>query len=323
MMEEERLDIAFPLRDAVITVVIAALMGLSSFFSLFLALPLLTFSYKHSRRNTFIVLGIILALLTAHSFYEMKGSDYYLFMVLMNLYIPISLSAGGTIWASTKERSVDLRLILCLIPALLIVAVCAAILCADRALFSAVYNGYKDAFVPVLEELITSLDVSIDVELFFLVIMTFASAVMLPLVVGAVCVSLFMFELVVHSREGDWDEKLCSIEFSQGLVWVLIFFLALSLISRLVSVPAVVFILSMSVTMSLFIIYGVQGFSVLYSWVKNREWRMKSNTLFFILLTIGLFVPGLNIIVLLGVPILGILENFFDLKKRKKDENYS
>ncbi len=322
-MEEERLDIAFPLRDAVITVTIASLMGFSSFFSLFLALPLLNFSYKHSKRNTLIVLAFITVALTAHSLYIMKGSDYYLFMVLMNLYIPISLSAGGTIWTGTKNRSVDIRLFLSLIPALLIVAFCATLLCADRALFEAVYNGYRDAFVPVIEDLITSLKVTIDVELFFLVIMTFASAVMLPLVVGAVCVSLFIFESVVHSREGDWDEKLCSIEFSQSLIWLLIFFLALSLISRLVSVPAVVFILSMSMTVSLFIIYGVQGFSVLYSWVNNRGGRIKSNTLFFILLIVGLFVPGLNIIVLFGIPVLGILENFFDLKKRKKDENYS
>ena len=46
--------------------------------------------------------------------------------------------------------------------------------------------------------------------------------------------------------------------------------------------------------------------------------NLKSTSLFFVLAFIGFIIPGLNIVVLLGVPILGILENFFDLKKRKE-----
>ena len=53
--------------------------------------------------------------------------------------------------------------------------------------------------------------------------------------------------------------------------------------------------------------------------VKRVNEGFRSTTLFFILLLVGLFIPGLNLIVLVGVPILGILENFFDLKKRKKE----
>ena len=149
--------------------------------------------------------------------------------------------------------------------------------------------------------------------------MTLACVIMFPLVVGAICVTLFFFEGTLHSREGDWDEKLLAIEFGQRLIWLLILFLVVSLVSRLVSVPVVVFILSMSVTAALFIIYGVQGFSVLFSWLKRVNEGFRSTTLFFILLLVGLFIPGLNLIVLVGVPVLGILENFFDLKKRKKE----
>ena len=320
MMEEDKVEgRSFPIRDFIITIAVSALMGLSSFFSLFIALPLLAFSSKHTRKETAVTLVVELVLVVAHSLYQMWGSAYYPFMVLMNLYIPLSLLAAGIIWTCTKGKRVDLRLVLSALPALFIVLVCAVFLCADRALFTSVYNGYRDAFVPLLAEIFTSAGINADVELVFLIMMTLACVIMFPLVVGAICVTLFFFEGTLHSREGDWDEKLLAIEFGQGLIWLLILFLVVSLVSRLVSVPVVVFILSMSVTAALFIIYGVQGFSVLFSWLKRVNEGFRSTTLFFILLLVGLFIPGLNLIVLVGVPVLGILENFFDLKKRKKE----
>ncbi len=320
MMEEEReKGNSFPVKDFIITLAVSALMGLSGFFSLFMALPLLSFSSRHTRKETIVTFVAVLCILVAHSMYVLRGSAYYPFMVLMDLYIPVSLSAAGMIWTCTKGKRVDLRLILSVLPALFIVLVCAVFLCADRALFTSVYNGYKDAFVPLLEEIFQSAGITADVELVFLIMMTLACVIMLPLVTGAICVTLFLFEGTLHSREGDWDEKLLEIEFDQSLVWLLILSLVVSLVSRLISVPVVVFILSMSLTATLFIIYGVQGFSVLYSWIKRANEGFRSRVLFFILLFTGLFVPGLNLIVLLGVPVLGILENFFDLKKRKKE----
>ncbi len=313
MTEGER----FSLRDIIITVVISTIMGLSNFFSLFIAVPLMNFAYKHGKKETALTALTVLGVLFGYSFYIMKGSAYYLFMVLMNMYIPLSLSAAGIIWTSAKNKRVDARLLLSVLPSFVLVLFFAVVFCADRALFTSVYNGYKDAFVPVISEMFTSLGLGIDVEFFFLILITAAAVVMFPLVVGAACVSYFLFGSVVHSREGDWDEKLYSIEFSSGLIWLLILSLALTLVSRLISVPAVLFILSMSVLTASLIIYGVQGFSVLYYWLKKKVSGLKSTTLFFTLALISILIPGLNLIVLLGVPVIGILENFFDLKKRK------
>ena len=318
MMEEETRREGFPLRDVLITAALSFVMCVSSFFSLFLSLPLLGFSARHSRRNTALVFIIDLVIFTFHAMYEMNGSLYYPLMVLMDLYIPLSLSAAGMIWTLTKGRKVDLRLFAASLPAFLVILIVAVVFCTDGALFEAVYNGYRDAFVPVIEELFDSLGVSVDSEMFFRVLITAASVVMLPLVTGAGCVSFFIHESVMHSREGGWNEKLEGMEFSQSLVWLLIVSLFLFLLSRFVSVPDVVFILSMSVLTSLLIIYGVEGYTVLFSWIRRGIPSIRSTTLFVILLLSALFIPGLNLVVLIVVPVLGILENFFDLKKRKE-----
>ncbi len=318
MMEEEYRGEGFPLRDALVTALVSFVMSLSSFFSLLTALPLLGFSARHSRRNTLLVFLVDCVIFTAHSMYVMKGSAYYPLMVLMDLYIPLSLSAAGMIWTVTKGRKADVRLVLASVPAFLIILFIAVVFCTDGALFEAVYNGYRDAFVPVIEELFDSLGVSVDTEMFFLVLITAAAVVMLPLVTGAGCASFFIHESVMHSREGGWNGKLEGMEFSQNLIWLLIVSLFIFLLSRFVSVPDVVFILSMSVLTSLLIIYGAEGYTVLLSWIRRGIPTFRSTTLFVLLVVTGLFIPGLNLFVLIVVPVLGILENFFDLKKRKE-----
>lgn len=306
------------LKDFLVALVISFLMSLSSFFSLLISLPLLIFSTKHTKKETTLLFGVSTLIVILRSAYLLWGSEYFFFQMLLSLYIPLSLLVAGMVWINTRREGVEKRLVLSLLPSLFLVAVCALLLVTDRALFESIYNGYKDAFVPLIEELISALNLDFDSSVFFDLIITFTAISLFPLVVGANCVTLFIFESTLHSREGDWSEKLRSIEFNQNLIWLLIISLSLFLISRFVSVNVVVFISSMSLTMALLILYGVQGFSVLYTLLSRVMPNLKSISLFFMLLFIGLFIPGLNIIVLLGLPILGILENFFDLKKRKE-----
>ncbi len=317
-MEEDTRESSFPVRSIILTVVLSSLMGISNIFPFFSALPLLLFSIGHRKKDTLMVFLLYTGVLIIHSLYEMKGSDYYLFMVLLDLYIPLSLSAAGMIWTRTGGKRIERRLVLSSLPALAMVLFAAVVFCTDRALFEAVYNGYRDAFVPVIDELFARMGKSVDSGMFFLVIITAASSIMLPLVVGAVCVTLFVYSSVLHSKESDWNERVLSIEFSEDFVWLLIVFLAVFLFSRFVSVPAVVFILSMSLLMSTLVIYSVQGFSVVFSWVRCVMPEAKCTALFAFLAAVGLFIPGLNIFVLAGVPLIGVLENFFNLKKRKK-----
>ena len=318
MREEGERGAGFPYRDAVMTIIISMILQMSSFLTFFISLPLLSFSARHSKKESLVVFILEAVLMTAYGFWEMYGTSYYLFMVLLDLYFPMSLSAAGIIWTCTKGRRADERLVLSFIPSLVMAVTAAVVLSADRALFADLYTAYEDAFVPYLENIFSGAGLSVDAEYVFLILISLASVMMFPLVVGATCVMLFISEHASHSREGDWDEKLSKLEFSTGLIWPLIILLSVFLISRLVSVPAAVYLMTMSLSAAYLILYGVQGFSVVFVWVRRGFADFGSVRLFVILALAGLLVPGLNIIVLLGLPVIGILENFFDLKKRKE-----
>lgn len=318
MSQEESVKPSNGLRDYVVALLFSCAMTFSSFLSLFIALPLLIFSTKHKKKEVVLLFVIDALVVIGRAFYTMRGLNNYLFQVLLSVYIPLSLLAAGVVWVYTNGKRVDSRLLISLLPSFIMIVVIATLLCADRALFESIYNGYKDAFVPLLKDLTSGFGFTVDTELLFMVVITLSAVLMFPITVGASCVTLFLFEAPLHSREGDWDEKLESIEINQNLIWIFIISLIAFLVSRFVSVPTIFFIASMSLMISFLILYGVQGFSVLYTRLSRVMPNLKSTSLFFLLAFIGFIIPGLNIVVLLGVPILGILENFFDLKKRKE-----
>ena len=152
-------------------------------------------------------------------------------------------------------------------------------------------------------------------SLFCSTLLQIVGAMVIPLVLCFVCVTCFTYESVLHSRESDWEDRVSLLELDGRMIWI---FLALwlgVLLSRFVSIPTIAGIALFNVTLSFTVVYAIQGFSVLYYRLRKRGRKLKSYTLFLILLAIALLVPGINILIVLVLPLLGVLETFFELRK--------
>lgn len=308
--------------DGLIALILSSVFSYFSILSLFVSLPLLFFAFKHNRKYCSLFFGIEIAFILIKSFFLLKGSEYLPFYMLIDVYIPVSLLVAGGIWIYSNRIKKESRLLFSLLPSFVLFIIGAFVLSLDRALFESIYFGYKDAFAVVFEEMSSLIGYKADWDFLFLSIMTLFSIMILPITVAAICVNIFIYENALHSKESDFNKRIESIEFNQNLIWLLIFTLFVFLISHFIS-NELVMIISISFMLSLLVVYSVQGFSVLVALIGRGKANFKVLSLFFALFFIAIFLPGLNIIVLFGVPLLGILENFFNLKKRKKDENYS
>ena len=67
--------------------------------------------------------------------------------------------------------------------------------------------------------------------------------------------------------------------------------------------------------LSFTVCYAVQGFSVLCYNMRKRGRRIRSFSFLMILLAIALFIPGINIVIVLALPLIGVLETFIELRK--------
>ena len=151
-------------------------------------------------------------------------------------------------------------------------------------------------------------------SVFCTTILLIVVSMIIPVVLCFVCVTCFSYESVLHSRESDWEERVARLELDGRAIWIFLALWLLVLLSRFISIPTIAGIALFNVTLSFTVVYAIQGFSVLYYKLCKRR-RFKSYTLFLILLAIALLAPGVNIIVVLGLPLVGVLETFFELRK--------
>ncbi|MDD6841724.1 MAG: hypothetical protein PUD65_10515 [Spirochaetales bacterium] len=256
-------------------------------------------------------------ILIIRSLYYGWGVENMGLWVCIDLYVPLSLLVAGYIWTISKGK-LEKRLFLSLLPALLATILFGLVFFMDRALFDAFYSSMKDAFATVMESALATLGIEADIDFLFLMVSTTVGVFAFPTIAAAACVSFFFYEGKRHSRETSLDDVVASIELNTNLVWVLILSLALLMSSRFISMPLVFSMAFLSLALTMLLVYSIQGFSVLMAWIKNGGINMKSTTLFIVLLMLGLFMPGLNIVVLFGLPVLGLIENFFDIKTRRK-----
>ena len=304
--------------EAVLLLVLSAVMSNIGFASLIAVAPLMFFAIRYGRKagSVLIAAGFFLDLvITGMSGGLFTAGKLGASVLLIDMFIPLSLSAAGIVWLATKGQNVMKRLFMTLFPSVLLALACVAFFYSDRALLDSLRVLFEDAFAalagPVLEFVLPGVDMSVIVYAALLTVLS----LVLPVVLCGVCASCFIFETALHSRESGWEEKVMRLEYSPDAVWGFIISWALVLLLRFISAPLLLELAVINVAGIWTVIYAVEGFSVLFARIRRRSPMVRSMTLLIIVLLLGTLVPGINFIVLIGLPLIGVLESFFDLKK--------
>ena len=274
--------------------VVMSNVGVASFIAV---APLMLFSIRHGRRNGLILIAIGFIVGAAFSFIVggYAGAGRLGASILMiDLYVPLSLS---------------------LLPAVLLLGAYAAFFCSDRALLEELMLAVENAFAVIASPLLEMVAPGIDIGLIAYFGMLAIASFVLPAVLCGICASCFIYETARHSRESGWEEKVMRLEYPSDAVWGFIVSWALVLLFRFVSVPLLIVLAVVNVAGAWTVIYAVEGFSVVFARIRRHSPHMRSMTLLIVVLMVAILVPGINLIVLLGFPLVGILESFFDLKK--------
>ena len=303
--------------EAVLLLLLSLVMSQIGVASLIAVAPLMFFSIRHGRKSASLLIAIFFLILFLLDILRggIIGSGKLGCAILMiDMYVPLSLSAAGIVWLGTKGKGVMKRLFLTLLPALVLALGYVVFFYTDRALLDTLIGSFEDVFAalfgPVFEILLPGVDISLVVYIAMLMILS----LMLPVLLCSICASCFIFETALHSRESEWEEKVMRLEYSPDAVWGFIISWALVLVLRFVSAPLLLEIAVLNAAGVWTVVYAIEGFSVLYARIRRRS-AMRSMTLLILVLLFGTIIPGINFIVLIGLPLVGVLESFFDLKK--------
>ena len=309
----------------IVALAASALMLQLPFLTLLFIVPLMLFGARFGENSgvLLIVISIVLSLAADILMYlpDGMGFRFTAAAVFISQYIPLSLSAAGIIWMKTRgSRRLIPRLSASILPSVLLAVIAGYFISTDKALFDFVYSAFGDAFAqlagPLLDAMLPGVEVSALTALFLI---AFAS-LMLPAVLCGVCASCFVYEAALHSREGGWDDMVSAYDYPPDYIWGLIASMAAVLILHLVSAPLQLEIAVMNIAGIWGIFYAIQGFTVIAYRLRRRNRAVRTTTILSVLILLFFVFPGINIILLLGLPLLGALECFFDLKKKGVDQ---
>ena len=312
----ERKSGPIALRDSVVAIAVSFLFFYLGFAQFFFVFPLLLLSTQLGKGVSLISIAVEMALVVLYVVLTSSGGALALPFALFELYIPLSLLAAGVIWLMTEKKSAGLRLLFSILPSALFFIILYVYLEQDPALLENIIGVYEDAFEALLGPFLNSEMVSEEVIGFVCRILLLVTVSMIvPLVLCFVCVTCFSYESVLHSRESDWEDRVARFELDGRVIWIFLALWLMILLSRFVSMPTMAGIALFNGALSFTVCYAVQGFSVLCYNMRKRGRRIRSFSFLMILLAIALFIPGINIVIVLALPLIGVLETFIELRK--------
>lgn len=314
-MEREN-NALLALRDGAVAVVVSFFFFYLGFGEFIFVFPLLLLSTRFKKKVSALAILVEAFIVVFYTYLNRAEGELSLLLMLFELYIPLSLLAAGMTWLISEGKRIGIRLLLALLPSILFFIILYVFLEQEPALLDSFLILAEDVFEALLSPFINfgAMDgtlVSFIIETILLVI----ASLIIPLVLCFVCATCFSFESVLHSRESDWEDRVARLELDGRAIWIFLALWVLVLLFRFISVPTIAVVALFNVTLSYTILYAVQGFSVLYYNLRKKGRKLKSYTLFLILLAIALFIPGINFIIVLGLPLIGVLETFIELRR--------
>jgi len=280
--------------------------------------PLLFFAPRFNPTKWALVpVGVVAVLLVGSQVVGLGGilQDVSVFgALIIGFYMPVSLLAGAGIWIVLQSKGNLVRL--------LASSSFAAVFGFSLVLWLAggsesamaaasVYREILDVLAPSLFG--DSMPLGMNAETLFSAIVTLLRLGFLPIFIGQFGFSVFISDLLIHRADWSYQDRMARWRLPENGVWVFLGAWTVVLVTLLVDMPVVESI-AWNVALSSSLLFMVQGMSILAFLVRKRN-PGATATRIFLLAFLLVMLPGVNVIPLVGLPVLGVSETWVGYRK--------
>ncbi|MCK9286269.1 MAG: YybS family protein [Sphaerochaetaceae bacterium] len=230
-------------------------------------------------------------------------------VMILGLYIPVSLLAGAAIWIGLTEH----RMLIRFLAGLIFATICgfALVLWFRGGSETAVAAGeyIRSTYVEVLAVVLGSaFPAGIDGNVLFDVVVIIVESAFLPLFMVQYGVSVLASELLIHRKSVDYQHRMCHWRLPSNAVWVFLGSWTLVLVTLFIKVPVLATV-AWNSALAISLLYLVQGISIAAFFVRKRNVNASAFRIF-ILLGLMVLVPGVNMVPMIVLPLLGVSETW-------------
>lgn len=302
------------LRDGVLSVGISLILYKLTASATLFVVPLLFVAPRlQDIKRALVPVVLVLVLLSGYNLYQVgfrlnepvvRGS------LAIGMFLPVALLIGAGVWIGFAKYRMLLRLLLA--------SVFAAVMGFSLVIWfrsgSVSAMSTADSIRSTFEVLFPSLfgsaiPLGMDIQLMFTLVVEIVEFAFLPLFLGQFGLSVMISELLMHRNDWLYQERMTRWQLPVNTVWVFLSSWTLVLATLLFIKVPLVACLAWNTALSVSLLYVVQGVSIASSVVRKRNPNATA-TRTFVLAFLLVLIPGLNVIPLVALLLLGVSETW-------------
>ena len=227
-------------------------------------------------------------------------------IVLFNLYFPVGMIIGSAVWAvGAKYSSSSMRKFFwAAIPVFIMGLGMGFFFASDLS------SDVKEYLTGLVYYLFQFESLNIDMSSVVITVVDMMALFFAPAVVLGLALPIVIADVNVNRFDEDWQYDFANMKLPDPYVWVFFASWAVALVSNWVeAVPTWILILGWNVALTMTVLYMVVGVSILVAFARRRTAAITAGRIVFTVVLLS-FIPVLNVIMFIGLPVLGILETW-------------
>ena len=233
------------------------------------------------------------------------GTEYWSF-ILVSLYMPVSTIIGSAVWTIGGDfsRSSMRKFFWASIPVFVIGLAMAFFFASESS--ALVRVELADGILSMFPTDYLSIDFTSMIQ----AVVNTMALFFAPVSVLSLALPVVIADVNVNRFDEDWQYDFANMKLPDGYVWVLFASWAVALVSNWVeAIPVWVLVLAWNLALTMTVLYMVVGVSILVAFARRRTAAITAGRIVFTVVLLC-FIPIVNAILLIGLPILGVLETW-------------
>lgn len=288
----------------------------------FFAVPLLLASARTPKVSRILVchLGVVAFAVAAAAYgcWNRATGAFSSGLFLLSVHMPVVLGVGSAIWSCAGLWGFGARRRFLLSGAFAVLAAAAVVLVLSGG--GAAAKDLESGLAFAYGQMFGSLG-GLTGEDFFRLFLGLAQLLLVPVSALLLGFTILVAESTWRKADLAWQSRAARWSVPEDFVWVLLASFFAAIAAQALRLPAAVRTPLWNAAALTCVVYASQGFAILAFLLRRRNPFLPAHRLAINLAMLSL-VPGLNLVVLAGLPLLGALETWITFRKPNKENSY-
>ena len=305
----------------------AIVIGVSFFLSrvmlgnFLFTIPLMVLAPKFSdRRKALLPVGAVAILMFVFELIQGRSAlsdPAGRVLLLIGMFIPVVLLVGSAIWIYLDNQRTLIRYLASTSFGVVASMVMVVMLSRGSETVLRVDAAMLETFQLMFQQLEGEGITSVDLQKLYRMSVLVGGSVLVPTIMGLIGFASFMAMSYNARLDRTFSDRIAKWRAPDSNLWVFLGAWTMVLLMMILKAPYVIRALAVNIALGSSVLFAVQGIAIVLHIVRRKGLAISTGRLLTTIFFIALVVPGLNVLVVFVLPLLGVTETWIVYRKNE------